>query len=419
MKILFLFSQLPFPLDTGAKIRTYNLLHEIGNDCEVTLACYARNPIPGEIAAVDKIVARLTILPNNYNNLYGNLRAGIIALAKDLPFTVAKYSHRKARSAVETLLSQEAFDLVHVDQPHMAALLPRKLDVPVVLNQHNIESQVAERCRKNEKSLLKKLFLNHQAKSMAYFEQSLWRCSDRVVTVSELDKNQVAEYTKPERIDVIPNGVDLHFFQPRIQTSTSPIIVFTGSMDWHPNQDAVIYFTREIFPIIRKSIPNTIFTVVGRKPPRHIRKLGELTNVFVTGTVPDVRRFLWDATVAVVPLRTGGGTRLKILEAMAQGTPVVSTAIGAEGLELTDGQHLFVEDNEERFASRVIELIRTPQLQLEIAKNALAKVNARYSWKAIAKRLAETYTTVSSSLPTSDSSRNCPTSQTIWGVKNV
>jgi glycosyltransferase involved in cell wall biosynthesis len=180
--------------------------------------------------------------------------------------------------------------------------------------------------------------------------------------------------------------VDLEFFAPPALAQVKADLVFVGSMDWMPNIDAMRYFASDILPLIRKGRPNCRIAIAGRKPGSAIQDLGRRDpNIIVTGTVPDVRPYLWGSTVCVVPLRVGGGTRLKIFEAMAAKLPVVSTSIGAEGLPVEDGAHILIADSAELFAQRCLELLNDAEKREELAGRAWQLVSSRFSWEAIAR----------------------------------
>jgi glycosyltransferase involved in cell wall biosynthesis len=226
---------------------------------------------------------------------------------------------------------------------------------------------------------------------MRRFEGQVLRRFDHILAVSETDRETLVRLYPLARalpISVIPTGVDTEYFVPAGHAVAGPPnLVFTGSMDWLPNVDGVRFFCRDILPSIREVAPDTTFTIVGRSPTADVRRLGDEPGVEVTGRVDDIRPFLDRATVYVVPLRIGGGTRLKIFEAMSAGKAVVSTTIGAEGLPVENGRHVLLADTPETFAATVVDLVRDAAARHELERNARALVTERYDWSAAATHL--------------------------------
>jgi glycosyltransferase involved in cell wall biosynthesis len=261
-----------------------------------------------------------------------------------------------------------------------------------VLFTHNVETEIWRRHAETATSWLRTRLYRQQWKRMLRFESRTLARFDRVLAVSDVDRDTFqrlypGKLTAPAI--VIPTGVDTTFFAPQERASTSRRLVFTGSMDWLPNVDGVLYFCREILPLVRNAIPDVTFTIVGRAPTHTVRKLAEEPGVEVTGRVEDVRPYLADAVAYVVPLRIGGGTRLKIFEAMAAGRAVVSTNVGAEGLPTVHGRHLLLADTPEEFSQAVITLLRNAALREAIEREARALVTTHYDWRQAAAHLEQ------------------------------
>jgi glycosyltransferase involved in cell wall biosynthesis len=231
-----------------------------------------------------------------------------------------------------------------------------------------------------------------QWRRMQTFEGRTLARFDRVLAVSDADRQTLhrlypRELTAP--VSVIPTGVDTGYFEASEAPASSRHLVFTGSMDWIPNEDAMRFFCRDILPRIRAAEPDVTLSIVGRRPTHAVRQLGEQHGVEVTGSVDDVRPHLARAAVYIVPLRIGGGTRLKIFEAMAAGKAVVSTTIGAEGLPVSNGRHLAIADAPEEFAATVIRLLRTPTERRALAYAARSLMETRYDWSAVSASLEQ------------------------------
>jgi glycosyltransferase involved in cell wall biosynthesis len=209
--------------------------------------------------------------------------------------------------------------------------------------------------------------------------------ADHVVAVSENDRAFFLQYVEPSRVSVIPTGVDTEYFQPSPEPEQPDTMVFTGTMDWMPNEDGVAYFVDKIFPLIRREIPDAVFWAVGRRPPRRIQALAS-GSVVVTGAVDDIRPYLGKAALCVVPLRSGSGTRIKIFEAMAMGKAVISTTMGAEGLPVRRGENIILADDPADFTRQVVQLMRDPQRRAELGRAARRLVEENYGWPSVAAR---------------------------------
>jgi polysaccharide biosynthesis protein PslH len=397
MRILFLHSQIPYPLDTGAKIRTFQLLAHLSRRHEITLACYGQQLDSEALAAVRRITAEVVLLPGRTRGHSATALALAKSLHNGLPLSVSKYVHPEALETVLRKSRQTPFGLVHVDQPHLVMTAPPLDYAPRLIHEHNIESQIAKRFYEKAQNPLLKRFMLDQYRRMERFETLLWRQADHVVTVSDQDREQVLAVCQDKNVTVVENGVDLAYFDYTPHPQSDPHLVYTGSMDWLPNEDAVINFEANIFPRIRERYPDAVFTIVGRRPSEKVRRLSQTPGVQVAGTVDDVRPYYARATALVVPLRIGGGSRLKILEAMSAGVPVISTSIGCEGLDVQEGEHLLISDDPQNFAQKTIELVGDVMLQKRLSANARDRVLQKYGWAAIAERLADVYDALSSS----------------------
>jgi glycosyltransferase involved in cell wall biosynthesis len=252
---------------------------------------------------------------------------------------------------------------------------------------HNVEAEIWRRHAETKTRAVPRLLYSVQHKRMRRYEADALKRFDGVLAVSDADRETFARlYPGQVRgpVHVVPTGVDTEYFAPAPDPASREL-VFTGSMDWLPNEDAMLYFCREILPLVRKAEPEVRLTIVGRAPtPAVTRLAAEDSRVAVTGRVDDVRPYIRRAAVYVVPLRIGGGTRLKIFEAMAMGKAVVSTTIGAEGLDVEDGTHVRLADDPERFAAAVIDLIRHQPRREALGTAARALVAGRYDWGAVA-----------------------------------
>lgn len=396
MRLLWIKTSPLHPLTRGGDLRTYNLLVWLNKRHHVTfLAMVADASQRGGAEMAREYSARSFWAGEPKASLqlsrYRFWLGAWLNLASRLPYAIQRFASKRFCDLIRCTMSREKFDLVICDFLFPAASLPWEMKAatgcPWLLFQHNVESMIWKR-RAEGKTGLGGRYWKAQRDRMLRFEEQVCRRFDGVLAVSEQDARIFREEMKLANVlGVVPTGVDLDFFQALPKApSRAPTVVFMGSMDWYANVDGVQWFVEAVWPLVRDEVPDTRFVVVGRKPPADIQALAATgRNIHVTGTVPDVRPYLRGADVVVVPLRIGGGTRLKIYEAMAAGVPVVSTRIGAEGLGVVHGRHLLLADTTEDMAAEVVRLLRTPALGVELARNALEEVARPCSWAAAAQ----------------------------------
>ena len=312
-------------------------------------------------------------------------------LASRFPYAIKKYESAEMRRQIVERVSNQAVDVVICDFLAPAINVPRSLSAPSILFQHNVEAMIWKRHFEVQTNAAKKSYLRGQWRKMEKFEKETCRRFDAVIAVSAEDRDQMREQYGVEAVFEVPTGVDVEFFVPSGKEKIDPHnVVFTGSMDWLPNEDAIRYYTEQILPIVRRSIPDATLTVVGRNPYPSLLELSRQDpSIIVTGRVDDVRPYMERAAAYVVPLRIGGGTRLKIFEAMAMEKAIVSTTIGAEGLPVTDGKELRIADTPETFAASVIDLLKNREAAHSLGQEAARIVREKFGWDGVAKRFAE------------------------------
>ncbi len=389
MKVLFLTPRLPLPADTGAKTRTLNLLKGVAARNDVTLLSFY-------FEENDKGVDYLKGLGLDIRLINMKEPFKPYSIFSRRPYAVDKYRSGLMADKIRSLLNTEKFNLIHFDHLHMGQYLDYTNGLPSVLDEHNVESILLDRCAPREHNSIKRLLFKSQSRKMADIERRLVKRASRCLTVSESDRDALSDLSgRSSGIEVVPNGVDTDYFNtqyPILNTQYKDAVVFTGSMDWLPNIDAVKYFSREILPLIWKEKADMKFYIVGRNPAKELNML--TTNddrIIITGTVDDVRPFIAKSKVFVAPLRIGGGTRLKILEAMSMERAVVSTSLGAEGIKYTDGMNILIADDPRDFAGHLLSLLEDGNRAREIGMQARKLVCERYDWNIITKRLDEVY----------------------------
>ncbi|MEN6625306.1 MAG: glycosyltransferase [Candidatus Sumerlaeia bacterium] len=396
-QLLFLSPRVPWPTDTGAKIRTNALLKALTARFSIHYAGFLQ-PGLSRARAQDYLNASAILLkPEPATTLPGKAWLGLRTLPNPSPVTLSKYWNRAIADFVAQWDREYPGGIIHADHLHLGQYLPQASRAIRVMDEHNVESRILERLAEHNRGRPWGLYLNLQARRMARREAEVAAGADLVLAVSEGDAADLSAMAPQTRVEVIQNGVDLEYFAPpRVRRPNMNRLVFTGSMDWLPNSDAMIWFVGEILPRLDLRPPRDgpwRLDIVGQNPPPAVRAL-DSARVRVTGPVEDVRPFVNEAGVFVAPIRIGGGSRLKLLEAFASGIPVVSTSIGCEGLEVEHEKHLLIADEPESFADAVDRLARQPRLREELTTRARALVEDRYGWDAIGRRLASLYESI-------------------------
>jgi len=387
-KILFLQKRLLFPTDTGGKIRTLNILRHLAQWHEVT---YLSNLLPAEepfLAQMRSLDLKMITIPwreapRGSWRFYRDLAANLFS---PHPFNVNKDFDIRLWNQAKQLLDAQEFDLLICDFIQMARNCLGLNKVAKLLFEHNAEAQIFQRHTNSNGGILRRAYMGLQWKKMLRFEGEAGQDFDRVVAVSDQDQQFFEDNYGWSHVDVIETAVDTNYFQPQPIPETAGRCVFIGSMDWLPNEEGVRDFVREVWPQIRVQHPNATFQVVGRNPTPSIMALDGKAGVTVTGSVPDVRPHLAEAQVVVIPLWVGGGTRLKVFEAMAMQKPIVSTSLGAEGLKVTDGKNVILADTAENLAQQVGRLLGDPECRRSLGENGWDLVHSNYSAEIVAKQ---------------------------------
>ncbi len=387
MEILVVAPYAPYPPRFGGAARVYHLLRVLAREHRVTLLCLATD---AEAAGLGPLAA-LGIELHTAPPPPATRRKRVYQLRSLVGRAYACHVHRSARLAatLDRLLATRRFDVVQLEFGDFAGYYAVPPVALRVLDEHNVEYRLLERTWRQEAAPLRRLYYRLESRKLRADELRACRAADVILTTSDVDRAALAPDVGGVPIRVVPNGVDTAYFAPGGAEDPSRI-VFTGAIDYQPNTDAVLYFCREVLPLIRRAAPGTTFAVVGKDPPPSVRALaGE--RLLVTGTVPDVRPWMHAAAVFVVPLRVGGGTRLKILEAMATGRAVVSTSLGCEGIAVTPGVDILVADTPAAIADAVLRCLRDPALHARLGAAGRALVERRYRWEAIGEGLVDLY----------------------------
>lgn len=384
--------ELPYPPLSGKRIRTLNLVLRLARRHRLTYLCH-RNADAGEAQQAQELFAEhgiavvmvdRAIPPKSGPAFYARLATNLFS---PLPYSVASHDSRALRAALRAHAEAHPVDLWHCEwTPYAQAL--SAVDGPRLVMAHNVESVIWQRYYETETSTLRRWYIGRQWRKFQRFERRALGAADRTVAVSDLDAERLRHDFGVQRIDVVDNGVDTAYFRPGQARRDPRCLLFLGSLDWRPNLDAVQILLERILPAVRAVEPDVTVRLVGRNPPAALREqAAAIPGVELHATVPDVRPYLATCGMLVVPLRIGGGSRLKILEALASGVPVVSTRTGAEGLCLEPGRDLTVVEDVDDLAVAVVANVRSPQAALEQAERGRQQVLERYDWDNLALRL--------------------------------
>jgi glycosyltransferase involved in cell wall biosynthesis len=389
MRLLYFSSRVCWPLTTGARIRDYHLAKHLSLRANVHYAgLSAAGDLPSPAPAGCGFEQSLLSREKAYSA--GNLLRG---LAGPLPVTVLNYTSRRIKEDIARLFENGEngrFDSVQIEGVHLVeyVALIRKLSpqTRIVADWHNIESEIMWRYAETAGNPLRKLMALRTAPLIERAENRLLRTCDAHTVVSGRDREKLLLRRPGASIEVVPNGVDVAYYSSVTRVENPREILFVGSMDYHANVEAVTWFVSKVWPILKASIPDLTFRIVGRDPSTQVLALAA-PDVLVTGTVDDIRPFYARAAATVVPLRVGSGTRLKILESMAAGVPVVSTRLGAEGIDVHDGSDVILADSPAELADGLRRVVTDQVLSERLKREGRALVVRLYDWRIAGEQL--------------------------------
>jgi glycosyltransferase involved in cell wall biosynthesis len=384
MKILWVKSDFLHPTNRGGQIRTLEMLRRLHSRHEVHYVAFDNSRQPEGLRRANEYCsyaypvahevpphASLAFVKQSAQNLFSSM-----------PLALSRYVSVAMRKQIDDLIRRHQFDSIVCDFIFPAPNFSTLNDC--VLFQHNVETVIWRRHAEHAGDPLRRWFFRLQASRMFNWEQRICAEAARVIAVSPGDAEMFEQLFGVKKVPYVATGVDTDYFRRPERSEHVADLVFIGSMDWMPSIDAMKFFAGDVLPLIRKRRPGCTLAIVGRSPSAATLALAELDRgIRVTGTVPDVRPYLWGSTVSIVPIRIGGGTRLKIYEAMAAGVPVVSTTVGAEGLDVSKGDNIRLADTPESFAAACLDLMDNAAERERQAATALELVQTKYSWDQI------------------------------------
>ncbi|WP_158589138.1 glycosyltransferase family 4 protein [Alginatibacterium sediminis] len=389
-KLLWIKADPLHPLNSGGKIRTYNMMVELKKSYDITF--FALNEVSA-LAPVKVDEYSDNQVWVDWKDQKSNKLTFLLSILKNFlfstkPFVIDRYTNTAIRAALSAQLESEDYQVVICDFLSLSANLDgieKQKQVPYVVFQHNVESRIWERYVINAGNFLSKFYFTSQWKRYLKYEKDTCSSFDGVIAVSEEDEQSFKQdFGLTNVLGNVPTGVDIDYFSVYKREPTANSMVFLGSMDWMPNVDGISDFVRNVYPLIKLKTPDISLTIVGRNPPEKITALGkEDPSITVTGTVDDIRPYLAKAAISVVPLRIGGGTRIKIFETMAANLPVVSTRIGAEGLPVSHNKDILLADEAQDFANEVCRALSEPDLAANLSKSGYKLVKENYGWNKV------------------------------------
>jgi glycosyltransferase involved in cell wall biosynthesis len=405
-RVLFLSQLVPYPPDAGAKVRSYFVLRYLAQRFAITLLAFSRpDDSPEAINHLRQFCEQVITVPI-HRTKGRDLRMLIASLLSGESFIIRRDTVPEMNAQIDRLFASNSFDYVHADQLWMAQYGLRARQVArdrkpyLVLDEHNACFQIYQRLAENETNLLKRWLWAREWPALQRFEVQACASFDRVVTVTEEDREilqrlaggsgEPGQVAGPGRdFETIPICVDVGSIRPVTPKNGSLDILHLGTMFWMPNVEGVLWFARQVWPVVRRRFPQATFTVVGKNPPASIRELTTLpvqgpgSGIAVTGYVADPQPYLENAAVFVVPLFSAGGMRVKIVDAWRWGLPIVSTTIGAEGICYRDGENILIADSSEDFAKAVIRLLSEADLAQRLRQNGRHWVEEHYDWQIL------------------------------------
>ena len=400
MKILWLSHFVPYPPIGGCFQRSYNLIREAASKNEIYLIALRNkemthpdcdlNTAEKELKKICREVIFVDISSNN--SKLGFYAAALKSLFTTDPMSVNIFKSREMHYAIKKLSRKVRFQLVHFDTISMAEYIDDFENVPKMMNHHGVESFMIRRRAENDSNIMNKLYLMLEGYKLEKYEIKYCPQFKVNLTVSDLDKKMLERITKVNNFEVIENGVDVDYFHAVFENVKNKNIIFAGRLDQYSNRESLLHFMESVWPLLKNKYPDLRFTIIGNNPPSKLVEMARGDeNIDLLGYVKDVRPHFAKAAISVCPIRDGGGTRIKILDALAMGMPIVSTTIGCEGIEIHPETDILIADTPGEFVEKVDRIFTDPDAGRKLSENARRTAEEKYSWKALGVKLNEIY----------------------------
>lgn len=397
--LLFLSQVLPFPPDGGVKIRTFHTLRLLSQTFDVTALCFYRwksglveQDLEASTAALRRFATELEIFPipqehQRWRFFVDHLKS----LLTGRPYTVPTYQSSRFEERLQYWLDNREFSLVHVDSLDLSAYFDQVSHLPLACVHHDAQSRLLRRRSEKESSFARGAYLRLQSRRMEEEEKRWCPKVDLNVMVSDTDRHYLQNVVGSGQFTVVPNGVDTDAFAPSDRPPDTEEVVFVGGTSWFPNKDALQFFSDEVLPSLRKLSPDVSVSWIGRATNDEIKRFSAHPNLTLTGYVDDIRPYVSKAACFIVPIRVGGGTRIKILDGWAMGKAIVSTTIGCEGLRANHGENILIADSAEDFARAIHSVLKDHDTRRELEAAGRRTVEDTYSWEIIGAHLNQEY----------------------------
>ncbi len=405
MKILWLSHLIPYPPKAGVLLRSYNLVHELSKHHSVDLLSFIQRDFmesffpsytDGVKESMDVLTSfceKVQFVPIPCESRYkGNYLLALKSLFTWDPYSINWLKSELFLKFLKDFIKSETYDLVHFDTISLCPYKGIVKGIPTVLDHHNIESHMMLRRSAKETNLLLKGYYQQEGIRLAKYEKKYCNTFDLNITCSELDSQRLLQVDHEVCVQEIPNGVDIEYFTPRNEAVEANSLIFVGSMNWYPNIEAMLYFVADIWPLLTAKVPDCVLHIVGASPSESIKKLSEKDNsIFVHGFVDDVRPYMEKAAVYICPIRDGGGTKLKLLDAFSMKKAVVAHPVACEGINAQPGHDVFFAEAPDEFVEKICMLFANPKLGQVTGANAREMVSSFYSYESIGEKLSEMY----------------------------
>jgi sugar transferase (PEP-CTERM/EpsH1 system associated) len=385
LRILIVTPSLPYPPSWGFGIRVYQIVRYLAARHQVTLIAQAEPHEEDKVEALRGTGARVHAVVRDSRPISAKRASQLISLFAPTSYQRRGLQSHEMQSTLDRVLTEESFDIIQIESSQLSGFRFHG-NTPLIIDEHNIEYELLYRTYTTERSPLRKVYNLAEFIKFRNEEQRSWKQADGCILTSDREEAILRKISPRTPTTVVPNGVDTDFFQPSPVPRGSASMVFVGVMHYRPNVDAAMYFAREILPTIVRQRPTAKFVIVGGGAPEELTRIAG-PNLILTGVVPDTRPYLRDAGVVVVPMRMGSGTRLKVLEGMAVGRPLISTSLGYEGILAEHEKHLLVADDASTFAGAVVRALSDHQLADRLAAGGRELVEQRYAWTSVLQRL--------------------------------
>ncbi len=380
---------LPYPLWSGGQIRTYNLLKNLSKKHKISLFSFIRNESEKKyIPNLQEFCSDVKVFMKRPPwSLWSLGLSGVTVY----PLVVCMYLKQSLRKEIKEAIDRENFDLIHAETFYVMPNIPQG-KVPTILVEQTIEYLVYQHFTQSVKFTPLKMLMNFDVGKINFWEKRFWQKATKVVAMSDSDRLSMQRLVPNLQVDLVPNGVDTQYFKRKEQvvSSKNPIILFVGNFKWLQNREAVSILVKKIWPLVVKEVSNAKLWIVGKFPTSEIKNFSS-ASIKVSDDIDDIKDAYVQSDLLIAPIYGPGGTRYKILEAMATGLPVITTSTGVEGLDITHGKQALIKDNPEDLASEIVKILNNPKLYKTLAENGRKLVEEKYNWERIAQELDKIY----------------------------